>query len=115
MQIPSIETQSPRAANHDKNYWREIITTWQKSKEHPKDFCAQMNIKIATFTHWRGVFAKEHKQKENKFIPLQMAVPAQDKEEQFMIECPSGHKIIFASGVKSEQALQLFKLLGLIR
>ena len=114
MQMTPLEKLSSRAANHDKNYWREIIDTWKKSNEHPKVFCARMNIKIGTFAHWRGIFAKENKPKENKFIPLEIISPIQDSFENFVIECPSGHKVIFPLAIKSVQAQQIFKLLGLI-
>ena len=114
MQMTTNENQSSRAPNRDKNYWQEVIAAWQKSNEHPTDFCARMNIKIGTFTHWRGIFTKENKKRENKFIALQVTSPIQAKLEHFMIECPSGHKVVFASAIKTEQAQQIFKLLGLI-
>ncbi len=114
MQMTSLENQSTRAANHDKNYWREIIDTWKKSNEHPKVFCARMNIKIGTFAHWRGIFSKENRLKESKFIPLEIISPVSDTLDNFVIECPSGHKIIFPSAIKPVQAQHIFKLLGLI-
>lgn len=114
MQIPSLENPSSRAASRDKNYWREMIDAWKKSNERPKDFCARMGIKIGTFAHWRGVFAKENKLKESKFIPLEIISPTPDTLENFTIECPSGHKIIFPPAIKPAQAQQIFKLLGLI-
>lgn len=85
MQNTSFENPSSRAASHDKNYWREMIDAWKKSKERPKDFCAQMNIKIGTFAHWRGIFAKENKVKESKFISLEIISPNQDALENFII------------------------------
>ena len=114
MQITSLENPSSRAASHDKNYWREMIEVWKKSNERPKDFCARMNIKIGTFSHWRGIFEKEKKFKETKFIPLEMISPTQTTLENFVIECPSGHKIIFRSAINPVQAQQIFKLLGLM-
>jgi hypothetical protein len=114
MQITSLENPSLRAVNRDRNYWREVIDVWKESNERPKNFCERMNIKIGTFSHWRGVFAKENRSKENKFIPLEIISPAINKQESFAIECPSGHKIVFSSAIKSDQAQQIFKLLGLI-
>lgn len=114
MQITSLENPSSRAASHDKNYWRGMVEAWKKSNERPKDFCARMNIKIGTFAHWRGIFSKESNLKESKFIPLEIILPAPDILENFVIECPSGHKIIFCSAIKQAQAQQIFKLLGLI-
>lgn len=114
MQSIAIETQKTRAVSQNRKYWLEIISNWQKSNEHPKTFCERMNIKLGTFAHWRGIFSKENKLKENKFIEVQVT-PAQEKLTEMIIECPSGHKIIFTSAVKAEEAQQLFKLLGLIR
>ena len=113
MQNISINNQTSRAISRDKNYWREVITAWQRSDEHPRDLCARMNIKIGTFAHWRSVFNKEDKKKENKFIELQVTRPTQETLDPFIIECPTGHKIVFASVLKMEQAQQIFKLLGL--
>ena len=111
----SIENSSTRAIGRDKNYWREMITAWQNSNEKPRNFCARMNIKIGTFAHWRGVFSTKNKKNENRFIELKVTAPTPlEKLDQFTIECPSGHKIIFPSALKTEQAQQIFKLLGLV-
>lgn len=115
MQSIGIENQKTRAVSRNRNYWHEIITSWQKSNEHPKTFCERMNIKLGTFVHWKGVFSKENKQKENKFIEVQVTEQVQEKLAELTIECPSGHKIIFTAAVKVEQVRQLFKLLGLAR
>lgn len=113
MQNISIENPTIRAASRDKNYWREMVTNWQKSNENPKDFCKKMNIKLGTFDHWRGVFKKEEKCHANKFIELK--VETRPKQlDKLVIECPSGHKIIFTSALKMDEAQEMFKLLGLI-
>lgn len=114
MQNLSIENQAIRAVNRDQNYWREVITAWEKSGEYQKDFCTRMNIKIGTFAHWRGVFSKENKKLENKFIELRVTKKPPEKLDQFVIECPSGHKIIYSSSLQTEQGEIIFKMLGLI-
>jgi hypothetical protein len=111
MQALTIETQKGRkAASRDKNYWRELVTTWQKNNEHPKDFCARIDIKLGTFLYWRGIFKKKYKQ-GNKFIELEITPKARNLE-QIVIKCPSDHKIILPSALKIEQTQVLFKLLG---
>jgi hypothetical protein len=54
---------------------RELIASWENSNESQKDFCMRMIIKLGTFSHWRGVFAKENQKSENKFIGLQVITP----------------------------------------
>jgi uncharacterized protein YllA (UPF0747 family) len=114
MQHETIRNQTKRAACHDKKYWQEVITSWQKSGESQKNFCARMNIKMGTFFHWRNIFAKGVKKSKNKFIELQVAQEYPEKLENFIIECPSGHKIVFSSLLQLDQAEKLFKLLGLV-
>ena len=114
MQISSREASQVRAASQDKNYWIEMVTAWQKSNEHPKYFCERMNIKLATFAHWRGVFKKEIQQNKNKFIELQVTNSIADKLPEFVIEYPAGQKIVFTSEIKIQQIKQILQLLGLI-
>jgi hypothetical protein len=102
---------SPKAANRDKSQWREIVTQWQKSNEHPKDFCAKVGINVGTLAHWRGVFKKENKPQENKFIEVKV-MPTAQALERCVIECPTGHKIVFTASL--EEIKTVFKLLGLI-
>lgn len=94
MQTAISSAPRPKAANKDKSYWREIVTTWQNSNEHQKEFCTRMNINIGTFAHWRGVFKKESKPQGNNFFELKVTPPA-PVLEKCIIECPTGHKIIF--------------------
>jgi hypothetical protein len=105
--IPIEAKKTKKAASRNKGYWREIVTTWQKSNDHPKDFCAKMNIKPGTFNYWRGIFKKE-----SKFIEVEITPPASHLE-QFIIECPSGHKVILTSVSEIDQAQAIFKLLGM--
>jgi len=112
MQVATPRNPRPKAANKDKSYWREVVATWQNSNEHPKEFCAKMNINIGTFAHWRGVFKKENKSQENNFFELKVTRPTQVLEN-CIIECPTGHKIIFTSNL--EEMKTMLKLLGLIK
>ena len=113
MQPVLIENQKKKAASQDKNYWREVINIFEKSGEHPKDFCARMHIKLGTLSHWRYFFKKEKQSKENKFVEIKV-MPKEKMLEQFSIECPTGHKIIFSHSLKIDEAQVILKLLGLI-
>lgn len=115
MQNSSNAALSLRAIDRDKsNYWREMIAAWEKSGEHQKQFCARMNIKLGTFSHWRGIFSKETRNIENKFVELKVTKKEREVLSEFIIECPSGHKITFTNQLQADQAEVMFKLLGLI-
>jgi hypothetical protein len=111
MQIAAASVIRKKAANKDKFYWREVIADWQKSNEHQKDYCARMNINVGTFAHWRGVFKKENKSQANNFFELKVT-PSTQVIEKCIIECPTGHKIIFSSNL--EEMKTMLRLLGLI-
>jgi hypothetical protein len=113
MQPVFIENQKRKAPSQDQNYWRELINKFEKSGEHPKDFCARMDIKLGTLSHWRYFFRKEKKSKENKFVEIKVT-PKEKLLEQFSIECPTGHKIIFSQSLKMDEAQVILKLLGLV-
>jgi hypothetical protein len=51
MQNLSIESYQARSPNRDKNYWREVIETWEKSSEHQKHFCARLPLPCKTKIH----------------------------------------------------------------
>ena len=112
MQPSSTIVFKNRAANRDKNSWQETVKEFETSNEGVKDFCERRNIKLGTLSHWRGVFKKEKNIQSSKF--LEIKVRQTDKaQNNFTIECPSGHKIIF-SDIKLEEAERMLKLLGLI-
>ena len=113
MQTTLNDNQKQKAKNRSQNDWRELIASWQKSNESPKEFCARRNIHIGTFAHWRGVFKKEKHPQENQFVELTV-IPEEENLNQLTIACPTGHKIIFSSALKAEEAKSVFKLLGLI-
>jgi hypothetical protein len=70
-----------------------------------------MNINIGTFAYWRGVFKKENKAQANNFFELKIQ-PSAQVLQRCIIECPTGHKIIFTSCL--EEIKRMLKLLGLI-
>ena len=111
MQPLLIQSPRKKAPSRNKNYWQEIINVWEQSGEHPNDFCARMNIKTGTLSHWRNVFKKEKKVRENKFIELKVK-PKENLLEKIVIECPSGHRISLCGTL--DEARSMFEILGLI-
>lgn len=113
MQEQQIE-ELEKTISRGRDYWLNIIDEWSKSNESQKTFCKRLEIKLATFTYWRGIFAKENKPKENKFIALKITERNSERLAQFIIKCPSGHEMTFLPGNNLEQTQQVLKLLGVI-
>ena len=82
-----------KAANKSRSYWQDMVNQWKQSNERQEAFCNRNGIKLGTFTHWRSVFSRETKQKENKFIPVKI-IPTETREAEYLtVETPGGFKI----------------------
>ena len=49
-------------------FWQQHITDWQSSGISQPDYCAKHNLKLSTFTYWRGKQSKSR----SKLVPVPM-------------------------------------------
>jgi len=112
MQSSAITPLKKRAASRDRNFWKETVKEFDTGNEKARDFCARRDINLGTMSYWRGVFKKEKNLQRDKFIEVKVTQAAKTPDN-FTIECPGGHKIIFGN-IKLEEVTSILKLLGLI-
>jgi len=78
--------------------WSERVEHWKRSDLTQKEFCEQHQIGFASFQRWRGIFAKEGRQKATPttFLPISI-IPSTNAPslalclgEDLRIEIPVG-------------------------
>ncbi len=87
---------SKREVNRQR--WSDRIEDWKRSDLTQKAFCEQHQIGFASFQRWRGILAKEGKQKAAPatFLPISIVPPASAPSlalclgEDLRIEIPVG-------------------------
>ena len=93
---PSI---SKRAINRQR--WRERISTWEKSSQTQKAFCADHHLRLASFQRWRRIFKAEDTEgsaivtEAVRFIPAKVQREGPTNltillQEDLRIEVPGG-------------------------
>ncbi len=109
-----------RASNRGRDYWLELIATWEKSGESKQAFCKRLDIRPGTFSHWRYIFSKENKEKKlpaNTFMEIKVkGLPSESSlpvVPQITVLLPAGVKVLLPLQIGMEQIAAIFHLIGI--
>lgn len=113
-------SKNKRASNRGREYWLELIAAWEKSGESKQAFCKRLDIRPGTFSHWRYILSKEHKEKKlpaNTFMEVKVNGLSLDSGMHAMLQLsillPTGIKILLPAHMPVEQMKQILNLLSI--
>ena len=103
-----MQTTNKKAARKTQAEWQALIDHWKTSGETAQVYCQRLDINLATFLYWRGIFSPK-KNKQHKFIAVKVK-QAEIKSEKLTctLELPQGYKIT----LPMEGMKEMLNLLG---